>query len=64
MIVPHPQKTRYYGLKALPCMRIAFPYTMCETENKWMLAELFKMNAKVMLSSNFVVDYFLDTLEA
>ena len=26
-IAPHPQQSRNYGLKALLCTRIAFPYT-------------------------------------
>ena len=32
VIVPHPQQSRNYGLKALLCMRMAFPYTMCIPE--------------------------------
>ena len=53
-ITPHPQKTRNYGLKALLCMHIVFPYTTREPEIKW--AELFKMNIKIKQGSNFVLD--------
>ena len=37
-------------------MHIAFPYTTRELEIKWIWAEPFKMNTKVELDSNFVVD--------
>ena len=47
---------RNYGLKALLYMHIAFLYTTHKLEIKWAWAELFKMNTKVELGSNFVVD--------
>ena len=46
---------KIYSLKALLCMRIAFPYTMCELEINLTWAEPFEMNANVELVSNFVV---------